>query len=131
MPTRTASGDDDAFGIEETILIINESGEGDIILTHVHTSSHRVRERTRLFEDLLEHEMRVAALLELAQREFEALDLRGLGDIIDGRDIHFFAQAQGHYFFVFDIDDLIRIFDDRRGIGSKEILVLADTDYQR
>ena len=65
MPGGTTSRYNDSLGIEETIFVINETGEGDIILTHVDTSAHGVRQRTGLLEDLLEHEMGIAAFLEL------------------------------------------------------------------
>ena len=131
MPGCTAGSDDDTLGVEETIFVIDESGEGDVILAYVDTSTHGVGQGTRLLEDLLEHEMRIAAFLELREREFEALDLRGLGDIIDSRDIYFFSQTQRYDLFILHVDDLIGIFDDRRSIGSEEILVLTNTDYER
>ena len=65
MPGGTTSRYNDSLGIEEAIFVINETGEGDIILTHVDTSAHGVRQRTGLLEDLLEHEMGIAAFLEL------------------------------------------------------------------
>ena len=33
-------GDNDAFGVEEPILIVDEAGEGDVVLPHVDTSAH-------------------------------------------------------------------------------------------
>ena len=87
VPRGAASGDDDSFGIEETLFVVNESREGDVILPNVDTSSHGVGQRTGLLEDLLEHEMRITAFLQLAEGEFQTLDLRCLGNVIDGGDV--------------------------------------------
>ena len=75
--------------------------------------------------------MRIPAFLELAQRELQTLDLRRLGDVIDGGDIYLFAYLQTHHLLIIDIDDLIRIFDDRRSVGREEVLLLSYPDDQR
>ena len=63
MPTRATGGDDDTLSIKEALFVINESRERNVVLPHVHTSAHGVRQRAGLLEDLLEHEMRVTAFL--------------------------------------------------------------------
>ena len=87
VPRSAASGDDNSLGVQETVFIIDESGEGDIVLAYVDASAHGVRQRARLLEDFLEHEMRVAAFFQLAQRELQSLDLRGLFNVVDGSNI--------------------------------------------
>ena len=94
MPGGAAGCDDDTLGIQETLFVINETGESDVILAYVHTPSHGVRQRARLLKYFLEHEMRIAPFLQLTQRQLETLDLRRLLHVIDGRDVYrtFFFQ---------------------------------------
>ena len=84
VPRRAASGDDDTFGVEETVFVVDEAGEGDVVLADVHTTAHGVGEGAWLLEDLLEHKVRVTAFLQLGEGEFEALDLRGFCYVVDG-----------------------------------------------
>ena len=131
VPGSAASSDDDALGFEKTLPVINETGQGDIVHIDVHAASHRIGQGARLLEDLFEHEVRITAFLQLRERHLQLLDFRRLVDVVDGGDVYLFAQFEAHYLLVLDIDDLVRIFDNRCSIGSEEELVLTDTDNER
>ncbi len=131
MPRSTARRDDDTLGVEETLLIVNKARESDIVMLHIDTPTHGVGQRTGLLEYLLEHEVRIAAFLQLREGELQPLNLRRLADIAYRSNIQFLAPLNRHDLFVFDIDDLIGIFDYRRSVRSEEILVFADTHHER
>ena len=69
MPRGAARGDDDTLRVEETLFVVNKARESNVVLVNVHAPAHRVRQRPWLLVDLFEHEMRVAAFLQLRQRQ--------------------------------------------------------------
>jgi len=131
MPRGAAGGNDDTLGIEETLLVVDESREGDVVMLDIDPPAHRIGKRARLLKNLLDHKMRVTTLLQLGERKLQPFDFGCLADIADSGDVKFFATLKCNHLLIVDIDHLVGIFDNGGGIGSKEILVLTDTDHQR
>ena len=86
--------------------------------------------RLRLLEDLLEHVVRIVAQLDLV-----ALGLEQLHVVVDVPvvAVHDANRPVGDHgdLVVGEVDDLVGVADQRRGVAGDEVLALADADHQR
>jgi len=74
VPARTACRDDDVIEVLQLVLAQIESAElGESVFVHG-AAAHRVLDALRLLHDLLQHEVREAALLDLLQIPIDAAD---------------------------------------------------------
>mmetsp|Transcript_30514 Transcript_30514/g.90535 ORF Transcript_30514/g.90535 Transcript_30514/m.90535 type:complete len:318 (+) Transcript_30514:691-1644(+) len=112
----------------------------------VQAPTHRVAERVRLVHDLLEHEVGVAALLDLLQGHVEPHDgvvdgpivlPRALGqqhrllrDVVGGHD-GVARPLDPHQLPLPEVDHILRVLDDGRGVASQHVLAGADAEDQR
>ena len=74
--------------------------------------------------------MAETAFLNLIKIDIHFLDFRSYHSIVYRLDIQSFTAYNG-YLVVVKINNLVGIFDKRRGIGTDEILFVADADYER
>jgi hypothetical protein len=80
--------------------------------------------RGGLLEDLLEHEVRVAAALDL--REIPVDALTGLSCSAESRSRMLVAVAREHGdFAIVEVDHLARVREDGRGVGGEVVLAVA------
>ena len=131
VPGCTASHDDDTLGIQQLFLMIDDSTECYMSSFHIDSSTHTVGETLRLLEDLLEHEMRIATLLNLTQVDINGLDLRGKLGVVDVDHLQFLTALDHSDVPVLEIYHTVGIFDNRTGVGTDEELIFADTYHQR
>ena len=75
--------------------------------------------------------MRESALLDLAEAHLQFAHLGGLLNAAQVRDPEFLAALDEGDLLFAQIDHLVGVFDDRRGIGTHKILILPDSDDQR
>ena len=101
-----------------------------MIALDVDTSAHTVGQTIGLLEDFLQHEMGIATLLNLSEVDVDGLYLQGLFLAQDAEHLQLFTLTDDSDITVFQIDDLVSIFDDRTGITTKEEFVLTDTHHQ-
>ena len=85
---------------------------------HVDTASHAVSQAFGLLEDFLQHEVRIAALLYLAQVDVDGLDGQFLLFAQDADHLQVFAQSDDGDVAILQIDHLVGIFDDGAGIAA-------------
>ncbi len=78
-----------------------------------------VGNRPRLLVDLLEHEVRIAPLLDRVEREGELVHLLRERHVVDRADVAR-ARADHGQLAVVEVDDLVGVFHDRRGVGGHE-----------
>ena len=116
VPGCTASHDDDAFGIQQLFLMVDDSTECYVGSFHIDSSTHTVGETLRLFEDLLEHEMRIAALLDLTQVDINGLDLRGKLGVVDIDHLELLTALDHGDVPVLEIYHTVGVFDNRTGV---------------
>src|SRR5207302_5652242 len=94
------------------------------------SSPQVIGDRFGLLMDLLEHEMLIAALLDLFEIKRNLLYL-----FLDLLIVDCFcregAGSETGDLAVFQIDDVPGVVDKRRRIGGDEILVVPDADQQR
>src|SRR5690606_7926108 len=80
-------------------------------------------------EDLLQHEMVVAAFLYRFQRQLERMNVRRHGNILSG----FNGQPIGidhRNFAVVEVHHFVRVFYNWRCVRRQEVFVLSYTDHQ-
>ena len=70
---------------------------------------------------LLEHKMFISSLLKFGYVHFELLDINRALRIVEIHDPQWLILRQDCNFPVLQIDHLVGIFHNRRGIGCKEI----------
>ena len=97
----------------------------------VHTASHTVLQALRLFENLLQHKVRIATLLNLSQVDIHSLHLQLLFLAEDTQHVHVLTPTDYGNITIFEIDHLISILDNRTGIRTQEKLILTNTNHQR
>src|SRR5690606_32445252 len=130
VPRRTAGDDNDALGVGHRLDIIANAAQYQMSRTGVKPSPHAVANRSRLFENLLQHEVVVATLFDGFEREFQRMNVWGHRNVLDRLD----RQAIGidnRNFTVVEIHHLVRVFDNWRSVGGQEVFILADADDQR
>ena len=102
-----------------------------MVSLHVHAATHTVRQTLRLLEDLLQHEVRIATLLNLSEVDVHRLHLQLLILAEDVHHVQVLSQTDHGYIAVLQIHHLVRIFHDGAGVGTQEELILADAHHQR
>ena len=130
MPTRTARGDDDL--VERLQLLLGEIQAAELREPFVddESAAHGVLDRLRLLEDLLEHEVLEAALLDLVERPIDAAD--AFRDTARVEVEHLVAVLREHaHLAVVQVHDLSGVLQDRRGVARDVVLVVTEADEQR
>ena len=97
----------------------------------IDTASHTVGETFGLFEDFLEHEVRIATFLNLSQVDINLLHCQLLFFAKDTDNLQFFTQTDNSNVAIFQIDDFVGIFNDRTGVTAQEEFTITNTYHQR
>ena len=131
VPRRATSHNYKTFGSKQTFLIIYNGGKHHVSTLQINASAHTVMNTIGLLKNLLQHEMRITALLQLAEIERHRLYLVRALHILEIHHFQFLPTTNNGYLLIFQIDHLVRIFHNRRGIGCQEEFILPDTHHQR
>ena len=131
VPRGAASHEDDAPGVEKPLSVVHDARQDHVVRLGVDPAPNAVHDGLGLLEDLLEHEVRIAALFELGDAELQLLDVDLALLVVERYDLQRVVAIHDHYLAVIDIDDLVRIFHDRRRVRCQEKLLVADTDDHR
>ena len=131
MPARSASHNDDTSCIHQFLLVVDYRTQHHIICFHIHTSTHAVHQTVRLFENLLQHEMRETALLNLLQVQFHLNHVVLHLLVIEIHDLHIVSAFDDGNILIVEINHFLCVFDDRTGIRTDEELILTYTYNQR
>ena len=131
VPRGSAGHDDDALGLQHLPAVVNECRKCHVVGLQVHTTTHAVRQALGLLEDFLQHEVRIAALLNLAEVDIDGLHLQFLLLAEDAQHVHLLTAADDGDVAVFEIHHLVSIFHDWTGIRAEKELVLANAHHER
>ena len=102
-----------------------------MVALYIDTTTHTVRQTLGLLEDFLQHEMRIASLLNLSEVDIYGLHRQLLLFAQNTYHLQLLAQADNGNVTVFQIDHLVGVFNDRTGITAQEELIVANTNHQR
>ena len=69
---------------------------------------------------LLEHEMRIAALFELRDAHLQLLDVDPALVVVERDDLEGLVAVDDGDLAVVHVDEILRVLDDRRGVGAEE-----------
>ena len=69
VPRGAASHEDDAPGVEKPLAVVHDARQDHVVRLGVDPAPDAVHDGLGLLEDLLEHEVRIAALFELGDAE--------------------------------------------------------------
>ena len=131
MPGGAACADDKPSCSQKTLPVVDDSGEFHGAEFRVKPSFHGCFQRARLLENLFQHEMRISALLDLAQAHLKLAYYRSLLDVLKVCNPEFFALFDECHLLFFQVNHLIGVFYDRGGVRTYEKLVLAYAYYER
>jgi hypothetical protein len=130
VPAGSARRDDDVVDVEELLVREVQAAELGRAVLQDQAAAHRVLDGVRLLENLLEHEVRVSAALDLRQIPVDAVDEARLrrGVKVD----HAITVPLDHRHVAFvEVHHLPGVGEDCRCIRREEVLAIADTDEQR
>ena len=131
VPTRAAGGHHEAPHRAELLrreVQAAELGRGRV---EVEPAAHGVLDRLGLLEDLLEHVVGVAAQVDVAGLEVERAGRGGRrGPESRWIDPQRVGREHGQL-VVGQVDDLVGVAGQRRGVAGDEVLAVAHADHQR
>ena len=130
VPGRAARRQNDALGLDQLARYRGQAAQYDAVAFQVDASAQAVAHGFRLLKNLLEHEVLMSAQFELLQRPFDLLDL--LGDRCRVERLR--AKPVAPYdrdLIVRQVDYARRVLHDCGRIRRDDVLVLADSEYQR
>jgi hypothetical protein len=121
---------DDAAGANEIAGVVRHAAEHDVALAMIDAAPEAGLDRLALLVDLLEHVVWVAAEFDRLEVEFDLLDLRRDGEVVDRRRVEALRRELADVVVV-ERERLGRVGDDGRGIGADDVLAVADSDDER
>ena len=131
MPGSTARHDDETFGYQQAVFVINHCGKHHICTFYIDTSAHTVMNAIGLLKNLFQHEVRITTLFQLPQIQRHRLHFVRTFHIFQVHHLQFLSAVDDGDLFIFQIYDFICIFHNRRSIRSQEKLIFTDTYHQR
>ena len=123
MPGRAASHDDEACGGEQTRAVVTHGGEDDGVVEEA--SAHAVAQTTGLVKDLLQHIVGEAATVEHVKIHVDLSDIDIHVLVAQVDDPQRLSRMADGNLLVVDINDILGIFGDGRGIGGDEELAVV------
>ena len=112
VPARATGGDGDVVDLEQLFLADIQSTELGKTLFENKPPTHRVLDGHRLLEDLLEHEMRITAALDLLQVPLDAADRLVANHRVEVDDLVTLARDHGDLTII-EVHDLSRVRENR------------------
>ena len=133
VPGGAAGHDNHVAGTDEFGLEIVQGREVDVIRAvglFDNAATHTILDALRLLENFLQHEVGIAAFAQGIDVEVYILHAHFSHDFIEVRDFELVTYTDICYLLIFEIDHLVRMLNERRGIAADEKLraVLADAD---
>ena len=130
MPRRAAGGEHDAIHLQQLLVLDVEPAElrGPVLLEQA--AAQRVAHALGLLQDLLQHEVRVAAALDGGEVPVDPRHRLLLFHRVEVEDA-VVAGAHHRDLAVVEIHDRARMREDGRGVRSHEVLAGADRHEQR
>ena len=96
----------------------------------VEPAAHGVLDRLGLLEDFFEHVVVEAAQADVVGVDIQHVDAVGDVSLVAVNDLQRIAGQHGQ-FMVGQVDDLVGVAGQRRGVAGDEMLACADADDQR
>ena len=97
-------------------------------LAVVHAAAQGILHGLRLFENLLEHEVRELAAIDRLRAAFEQCGFPAYRLVIQSLDPKP-ARLEACHFVVLKINNLVRVLCQSADVGSRQGFVLSDTQY--
>ena len=130
VPRCAAAQEDDALDAEHLLGRHVEAAQARQPLFHHHSSAHRVANRFGLVEDLLQHEVLEAALLDFPQVPLDFLHRLVHRHLADGRRVEPLGREHGHLAVV-EVHDLAGVAHDRGDVRGQEVFAVCDAHHER
>jgi len=132
VPRRTARHDDETARAQQLVLMVDDRRKRHVVGIYIDTPAHAIKQAIRLFENLLEHKIRIASLFQLAEVDVHRFHRRVHARVVH---IHHFQLVSGTDdgdVSVFQIHHLVGVFHNRGGIrGQIKLIVAPDAHHQR
>ncbi len=129
MPARAAGSDVDLIDLLQLVPREIQTTQLGKAFLEYKTPAHRVLDRLRLLEDLLEHEVLESTLLDLVEIPVDAAYALFDSASLEIEDYVPLAGDHAH-FAVVQIHDLAGMRENRRRVAGDEILAVANADQQ-
>ena len=131
VPRGAAGADDEALGAEQSLAVVYDARELDYPELGVQPALHRYLQGAWLLEYLLEHEMGIPSLLDLAQAHLQLAYHRSLPDLSEVCYAQRLALGDEGDLLLVEVHDLVGIFDYGRCVRGYEILSVPDAYDER
>ena len=112
-------------------LIVNDGTQHNFVCINIDTSPHTVFQTFRLLEYFLQHEMGIAAFFYLSQIHIQSSYLRRHFMVHIVNDLQLLSKAHHGNIVVIKIYHLVCIFYNRSCIGTKEKLIVTNSNNKR
>ncbi len=131
VPTGATGNNDQPLCVLPHVLMVVDAGHADGVLSKTQSAPQAIVNRAGLFVNLFEHEVLITAFFNGLEGHFQFGYHRGDFVVPNGADFHSGSQRNTCDLFVFQVDDVFRVFDNGRGVGGYEILSFANANDQR
>ena len=111
--------------------MVNHARQLNYTQLRVQTAVHHRTCSARLLMNLLEHEVRITALLYLAQVHLQLLYYRSLLHTLKVRNLKLLTALYERNLLLAKIDHTVGVFYDGSGIGANQELIITHTYNQR
>src|SRR6266404_5108751 len=130
MVAGAAGGQEEAIGLAELLAVNIEAAEVSAGITVGQPAAHGILQRLRLLVDLLQHVMRETALVDFAQFRVDLLDAGINAQSIGIQNVPILRRQHAHL-LVLEVNDLLRIAQERGRIAGERMLTGPDAEHQR
>ena len=131
VPAGPACDDQDALCGVPFFPVVVDTGHLDFRTRHAHATADGVADGIRLLEDFLEHEVIETALFDGFNLHFELVNLWCDYGVLEVANRQAVLAVHNCHLFVVQIDDVLRVLDDGRCVGSDvELILFAHSDYK-
>ncbi len=132
VPRRAAGHDDDAPGLQKALPVFQYARDRQPLAVGRYAAADAVCDGFGLLENLLEHEVRVASLLQFGDAHLELGDVDLRLAVVAADDAELLVAVDDGDLSVVEVDYLVGELDDGRGVGGEVVGFGArDADHQR
>ena len=125
MPARAARDDQNARRVFPAVPVIVNPRHFDFPALQAHSAPNGIHDGSRLFENFFQHEMLEPAFFQGFQLHFQRVNFRRDLVVLDGSDEQAACPVHTRNLLVFEVNHVLRVFDDGCGIRRDEVLRLC------
>ena len=112
--------------------MVDDRRKRHVVGIYVDAPAHAIKQAIRLLENLLEHEIRIASLFQLAKIDVHRFHRRVHARVVHIHHLQLVSGTDDGDVPVFQVHHLVSVFHNRSGIrGQIKLIVAPDAHHQR